>query len=794
MDVAFEGPISVAPRSIRSIPVTEGAGLSRGAIVIRRAAALVGHVGVYELAPGGKYLAAQFRARAEALGGAGRGGVARIQRVRELRPDGKSFTADWFSVGTVDDLGALSWDLAKRLELATAVGRILEALHQAGIMLGALRPDDVLFDDDLGPVLGAVTLPGSGDARDALYAAPEARSGTAPDARSDVFAFGQLLHFVLGGVDPEPSQDLVPLLAALKELPAGLSRIVRKATCLDPTMRYPSIGAMLADLERYGSLPEVGLAHADAEEPNKTGLSMRTGARRPPPCAPAAPAILPRSAPHPGLRVATVPLGERVRRFRASRAFKPFAAGSLALVTVCLIVGAAGLLGVGRRIEDARLASATDSERAELVASMHQGGRRDFAGQSMAAANLRKADLSHADLGGCDLSGADLGEANLAYANLAGAKLQGAKLQGADLTGATVDATLAAASAECNAQTRPPRAGSARAGTWSRPAPRARTRPTTPRTEPLCAQPPPSVKAKQVGSSTVDSSSVKPPPCASATRRQRWQPGSDLRLPAQDGGAAEPIEELVVLLGGHRGSGAVDADADAPALGGAAHAHGPSRRRPLEHVLGEHLQRMAHQRRVHRERGLGQRPCLQRHLERRCHHPRPRADGLGIGALLVADAGGGDDELQVRADDHHRAAHVVDEARRHLVSRALQLHQLGVAPPELPDHRPLGLRHAAGRPVLGRRGRAGRRGLHGPRGAGRDGLPAIAAAARDIAHQTIMQTGTSESRATWPGPDRPAIDMRPPASASATRSLRWSAPANRGLPAKVLVPTRGCLA
>jgi hypothetical protein len=390
----------------------------------------------------------------------GRSGVARVLRVREVRDGGRRFTADWWEVGTVEDLAALGWQLTKRLELATSIGNILEAIHGAGAALGALRPDDVLFDDDLEPVLGPLTLPGSADARDAVYTAPEARGGGVPDARSDVFAFGQLLHFVLGGCDPEPSPDLVPLLAALTALPAGLTRILRKATCVDAAMRYPSIAAMLADLERYGSVEEVGMAHAHAAEPNKTGLSLRTGARPvEPAAAPSPPSRLkpnaaPRSGPGARPKIAKPSFGERYRRFRGSRLFKPLAAGAAAAVGIFLIGGAASIAGVGRQIEDARLEAASNAERAVLVTSMHQGGRRDFAALSLAGSDLRKADLSHADLEGADLSSADLGDANLAYANLTGAKLQGARLHGADLTGATLDDS--AAGTECSAQTLAP--------------------------------------------------------------------------------------------------------------------------------------------------------------------------------------------------------------------------------------------------------------------------------------------------------------------------------------------------
>lgn len=446
MDIAFEGPISVAPRSIRSIPATDGTAIARGAVSVRKATARVGHVGVYELVAAEQALAPTLQARGEALQRLGRGGVSRVLRVREVRADGRSFTADWWEVGTVDDLSALGWELTKRLELATAVGRVLESMHAAGAAFGALRPDDILFDDDLEPILGPVTLAGSSDARDALYTAPETRGGAAPDARSDVFAFGQLLHFVLAGSDPAPSEELVPLLAALTDQPAGLARIVRKATCLDPAMRYASVAALLADLERYGSVDDVGLAHASAAEPNRTGLSRRPAAPR----APEPPAVVQRPGSHPGIEVRGPSLGQRLQRLRSSR---KFAGSAMALVMLALVGGLASAAGVGRRIQDARLSSASNAERAELVASMHQSGRRDFAGQSLAGASLRKAHLSHADLAGCDLSGADLGEAQLAYANLTGANLQGAKLLDADLTGATLDDAAASSGATCSPKT-----------------------------------------------------------------------------------------------------------------------------------------------------------------------------------------------------------------------------------------------------------------------------------------------------------------------------------------------------
>jgi serine/threonine protein kinase len=96
------------------------------------------------------------------------------------------------------------------------------------------------------------------------YMSPEAASGDAVDARSDVFAAGILLWELLAGqrlyrsgsgrasVIAQAREGVVP------ELPARghpdeerLHTIVRKAVARDPAARYQSAQAMLEDLEAY---------------------------------------------------------------------------------------------------------------------------------------------------------------------------------------------------------------------------------------------------------------------------------------------------------------------------------------------------------------------------------------------------------------------------------------------------------------------------------------------------------------------------------------------------------------
>ena len=164
-----------------------------------------------------------------------------------------------------------SWgELARELvSITQAVGYA----HEAGIIHRALNPNSIILDDKKNPILfdfgfeqiiKDFTLAHSQGAWinkwGYEYCAPEQLNGETPDARSDVYAMGMILHDWMNGeialLEPTPldtlrkrifsqPQDLKPR----KEIPPAIRTLVEKCIAVDPAERYQSmqeVGLILA--------------------------------------------------------------------------------------------------------------------------------------------------------------------------------------------------------------------------------------------------------------------------------------------------------------------------------------------------------------------------------------------------------------------------------------------------------------------------------------------------------------------------------------------------------------------
>ncbi len=248
--------------------------------------------------------------------------------------------------GRVADVAARC--LAPRLPIELAVHLVravtdgLDAAHRARDFDG--RPLNVVHRDvNPGNVLisvdGAVKLVDFGiaraDNRDTVHAdgdlvgtcaymSPEQAAGHPPDARSDLFSVGLLLHEMCTGAHPFPRDnpfatlralrdtDAPPLDAHLPGVPAALVAIAARALARDPARRYQSAAEMLSDLEEFSrddgliASPRrlaafLELAYS-LEERRAFGVSD-TGYSVSPPPTPAAPARPPRRSDRAGRRL-----------------------------------------------------------------------------------------------------------------------------------------------------------------------------------------------------------------------------------------------------------------------------------------------------------------------------------------------------------------------------------------------------------------------------------------------------------------------------------------------------------
>jgi predicted Ser/Thr protein kinase len=170
--------------------------------------------------------------------------------------------------------GALSteevWRLAQRL------GAAIAGMHQAGIVHGDLKPDNVLLDDqgdcwiaDLGTARQIQIQRGEEEARrtgtrpaalTAAYMAPEQACGTKGSQASDIYAYGLILYQAATGQHPfgvgtdweivsrmlaSPGPDPKPLRQAL---PPRFAEFIQQCLQVDPGRRPGS--ALLAHLSR----------------------------------------------------------------------------------------------------------------------------------------------------------------------------------------------------------------------------------------------------------------------------------------------------------------------------------------------------------------------------------------------------------------------------------------------------------------------------------------------------------------------------------------------------------------
>jgi serine/threonine protein kinase len=170
----------------------------------------------------------------------------------------------------VDREGPLPVDLA--LELALQIGRALSFAHGQGLVHRDVKPQNVLLNGDGRAKVTDFGIARSVDVESATttgavvgtshYIAPEQAKGDRADAQSDVYALGAVLYELLSGEVPFPGDNFVTvalrhvhdplpsLLAKRPELPLRLVSAVERALEKDPDRRFPSMAALVSELER----------------------------------------------------------------------------------------------------------------------------------------------------------------------------------------------------------------------------------------------------------------------------------------------------------------------------------------------------------------------------------------------------------------------------------------------------------------------------------------------------------------------------------------------------------------
>lgn len=172
--------------------------------------------------------------------------------------------------GTIEQLPLEHWRLPQRLEYFSLILEHAQRYHARGVAVGTLTPHYVLIDDNFNPfLLGPEIAPRSGP-----FVAPETANRRQVDQLSDIFTLGKLLYYFVAQKDPPREARDKSRLEEIAQYPAGLVRIIRKATHLEREERYRTIDDLITDLQLYGRHSLVGICHSDVEELNLGGLSL----------------------------------------------------------------------------------------------------------------------------------------------------------------------------------------------------------------------------------------------------------------------------------------------------------------------------------------------------------------------------------------------------------------------------------------------------------------------------------------------------------------------------------------
>ncbi len=234
-------------------------------------------------------LRARFLLEAKAAAQITHPGIVRILDVG-LREDGAPWIASEFLFG--ESMG--EWVRRERvmaplraIGVVRHVALALGAAHQAGVVHRDVKPDNILLlgdrndfhdvkliDFGFARLVGEKGMTQAGVAVGTIaYMAPEQAVSDAPDARTDVYALGVLMFRLLSGHLPFHAKTEPETLAHQLITPApspalgnsgpaaGLEAIILRALRKRPDNRYPSMEALVGDLDRVaaGQPPRLAL-------------------------------------------------------------------------------------------------------------------------------------------------------------------------------------------------------------------------------------------------------------------------------------------------------------------------------------------------------------------------------------------------------------------------------------------------------------------------------------------------------------------------------------------------------
>jgi len=190
----------------------------------------------------------------------------------DLQQNRVGFWMEFVQGQRLDDVVAFQGLLSA--EEAAAIGMelcsALAAVHDAGLVHRDVKAQNVirepkgrvvLMDFGAGQLMADVV--GGGGAGTPLYLAPEMFNDAPANVRTDIYALGVLLYYLVTAGYPVPARSLDelkeahargrqrPLLVARPGMPRGFVTVVEKMLKVDPAERYQTASEALAGLKRF---------------------------------------------------------------------------------------------------------------------------------------------------------------------------------------------------------------------------------------------------------------------------------------------------------------------------------------------------------------------------------------------------------------------------------------------------------------------------------------------------------------------------------------------------------------
>ncbi len=174
--------------------------------------------------------------------------------------------------------------LKEAVSLALDVCEAAAALHSRGVIHRDLSPRNVIVSADGAHLidLGIARMRVEGATRDTAFlgtrgfASPEQYGFAQTDARSDVYAIGKLLGYMLTGVQPD-EDAYETLLTNSSEVDARCAVCVQRACAFEPSARYQSAEEMACALREVAGMAPVEAVsvpqHAGADAGTSEGAT-----------------------------------------------------------------------------------------------------------------------------------------------------------------------------------------------------------------------------------------------------------------------------------------------------------------------------------------------------------------------------------------------------------------------------------------------------------------------------------------------------------------------------------------